>query len=120
MTLGAGSDCGVESLLLHNLAMSFFRSLIAESLRDFVDAWLLIPLSTELSRRLRSLSRWLGSVVVCLDQGKDFAMSASVSRRQSLFARVLFAEAPPLHSLRMSVSWAKLDRRRRVFVGDDS
>lgn len=39
ITLG----CGV-SFLLHNFAKSFLKSLISESLRDFVEAWLLIDL----------------------------------------------------------------------------
>ena len=116
MTVGGGCGCGV-SFFPHSLAMSFFSSLMVESFLDFVDAWLLIPLSTELSRLLRNLSKWLASVVVCLDHGNDLAMSANVSRRYSLFPRSLFAdEPPPLHSRRMSVNLVKLDRRRVWFA----
>lgn len=90
--------------------------MIVESFLDFVDDWLLIPLSTELSLLLRSLSRWLASVVVCLDHGKDFAISPNVSRRYSLFPRSPFPPPPPLHSRKISVNCAKLDRRRRWLV----
>lgn len=100
--------------------MSFLKSLMAESRLDLVDTWLRIPLSTELSRLFRRLARWLASVVVCRDHGSDLAMSAKVSLRQSLLPRPLFPEVPPPHSRRMSVSCARLDRRRRWFVGEES
>lgn len=114
MTVGGGCGCGT-SFLLHSLTRSFLKSLMAESRLDLVDTWLLLmPLSTELSRLFRTLARWLASVVVCRDHGSDLAMSAKVSLRQSLLPRPLFPEAPPpLHSRKMSVSWARLDRRRR-------
>lgn len=116
----AGGCWGV-SFLLQSLAKSFLSSVIVDSFLDFVDAWFLIPPSTELSRLFRNLSRRLASVVVCLDHGDDFMMSARVSRRCSLFPRSLFPEPPPpLHSRRMSVNWAKLDRRRRWFGVVDS
>lgn len=117
MTVGGG--CG--SFLLQSLAMSFLRSLMAESRLDLLDTWLRIPLSTELSRLFRRLAWWLASEVVCRGHGSDLAMSAKVSLRQSLLLRLLFVEIPPPpHSRRMSVSWARLDRRRRWFVGEQS
>jgi hypothetical protein len=122
MTVGGGCGCGVASFLLQSLAISFLNSLMAESRLDLLDTWLRMPLSTELSRlfRLARLARWLPSVVVCRDHGSDLAMSARVSLRQSLLLRPLFPDAPPPpHSRRMSVSCARLDRRRRWFVGDE-
>lgn len=49
MTVGGGCGCG--SFLLKNRAMSFLKSLKSclKSRRCFVDAWLLMPLSIELS-----------------------------------------------------------------------
>lgn len=121
MTVGGGCGWRSTSFLLQSLAMSFLRSLMAESRLDLLDTWLRMPLSTELSRLLRRLTRWLASVVVCRDHGNDLAMSAKVSLRQSLLLRLLFVEIPPPpHSRRMSVSWARLDRRRRWFVGEQS
>lgn len=100
-----GGGCGCESFLLNSLAMSFLKSLMAESRLDLLDTWLRMPLSTELSRLLRRLTRWLASVVVCRDHGSDLAMSARVSLRQSLLPRLLFVEIPPPpHSRRMSVN----------------
>lgn len=121
ITVGGGCGCSSTSFLLQSLAMSFLRSLMAESRLDLLDTWLRMPLSTELSRLFRRLTRWLASVVVCRDHGNDLAMSARVSLRQSLLLRLLFVEIPPPpHSRRMSVSWARLDRRRRWFVGEQS
>lgn len=119
--MGGGCGCGGTSFLLQSLARSFLKSLMAESRLDLVDTWLRMPLSTELSRLFRRLARWLASVVVCRDHGSDLAMSAKVSLRQSLLLRPLFPEAPPPpHSRRMSVNCARLDRRRRWFVGEES
>lgn len=118
ITVGGGCGCSNTSFLLQSLAISFLRSLMAESRLDLLDT-LRIPLSTELSRLFRRLTRWLASVVVCRDHGSDLAMSAKVSLRQSLLLRFVEIPPPP-HSRRMSVSWARLDRRRRWFVGEQS
>lgn len=105
MTVGGGCGCSSTSFLLQSLAMSFLRSLMAESRLDLLDTWLRMPLSTELSRLFRKLTRWLASVVVCRDHGSDLAMSAKVSLRHSLLPRLLFVEIPPPpHSRRISVS----------------
>jgi hypothetical protein len=58
------------------------------------------------------------SVVDCRPHGSDRARSASVSLLHSCFCRV-FVDPP--HSRRMSVSWARELRRRRVVpdVGGD-
>lgn len=85
---------------------------LPDSRRDFVDADF-TPESAEDSRRFRYEPESVG-----LDHGKDRARSASVSRRtRGLLPRV-FAGCP-LHSRKMSVSWASEERRRRADTGGD-
>lgn len=75
------------------------------------------PESADDSRRLRNEDPADSpAVVLDLPHGRDLARSARVSRRHSweFLLRKDLPEPEPPHSRRMSVSWAKLDRRRRV------
>lgn len=113
-----GTITVVDSLRDHNLATSARKSEIpvaCESLLDF-ELELLIPESALDSRLFRTedtiLELW--SVVDCLPHGRLLARSAKVSLLYSGALFLAFAEPPPPHSLKMSVSWASELLRRRV------
>lgn len=97
----------VESLRSQELGKSVLKSCGAalESLR--LEAMDLMPESAEESRLRRGGGSWRA-------QGSERARSAKVSRRESgTRGRRGALLPPPPHSRKMSVSWAKDERRRR-------
>ena len=106
----------LDSRRCHSLATSDLKSEMAvwcESRLDF-EPMLLIPesaLDSLLFRLVEMLGVGPASVVDWRPHGSDLAKSAKVSLLHSCFWR-LFVDPP--HSRKMSVSWARELRRRRV------
>lgn len=102
--------------LLHSFATSDRKSdnaFVAESLLDLEPIERMPESALDSLRFLVVVIEGVGpcSVVVCRPHGKERARSASVSRRHSCFC-CFFDE--PLQSRKMSVSWARELRLRRV------